>query len=234
MRKFVFAFLLALLLTTIVNADSPPGMGSFTEPTADGQSVCVMIVGEDSDRSKYSYNGLYTNTDSPELIYRVDWETWRIALSNNGDYVVRWGIWPKPKEYDALALAFYYQGQHLKSYKLSDLTQRFDRLKQNVIMIEWEHLHHLDINTNQLTVQLLSGENYVFDITTGEIINEFYLQPSEPRDGIDSLLAINPPAPAPIPQTNEDFSFLPISIFLFFIIVCLAGVWWVHKLRSDA
>lgn len=184
MRKLAIALLLTLLLTNIARADLPVPLEDFTKLTPDGEYIFVMLAKGNGDnfsvtgiwevpeiRATYSQSGLYSASDPAQMLYSVDWNSSYVTLSNNGEYLVRWGPWASKHNYREIAFEFYRNGQLFKSYKVEDLTNRFDQLSYSISHYLWLEKQKFNPKTNQLTIDLISGEHYVFDITTGEMID---------------------------------------------------------------
>lgn len=185
MRKFSIAILLALLITSIARADSPAPLRDFSKLTPDGQYIFVLLaqdirdgytdggIREDAElRAIYSSSGLYSVSDPNQMLYSVDWNAFNIDLSRNGEYLVRWGPWASKSDYSDIAVEFYHNGQLSQSYKVSDLTTRFSKLPHSVSHYMWIEDYVFDEQSQRLTLDLESGEHYVFDITNGKIIEQ--------------------------------------------------------------
>ena len=72
------------------------------------------------------------------------------------------------------ALVFYARGRVQKAYMVSDLVHDADAVFQTVTMTKWRQNRSgaitFDAETNHLTVRTIDEQIYVFDITSGEII----------------------------------------------------------------
>jgi hypothetical protein len=185
MRKLVLALLLALLLTNVARADLEGPIQDFTKLTPDGGYIFVMLAQPRDDVSKwrrtqsdrkirelYSQSGLYSAWDPKKLYYTIDWNADSVSLSNYGDYVVRWGFWANNPSFEDIALEFYYRGKLLRSYRVTDLTKRYDAFSYSASHYQWLESDKYDLDTNQLQITLKSGERFIFDATTGEIIEK--------------------------------------------------------------
>jgi hypothetical protein len=183
MRKFLLALLIALFISKIARADEPLPLSDFSKTTADGQYIFVMLVQDLADgynqggiitdpqlRKTYPNSGLYSSTDPTQMLYSIDWNAFDVELSHNGQYLVRWGPWASSDGYTDIALEFYKNGKLLKSYRVLDLTNQFGQLEHTVSHYTWLKDHNLDQQNQQLTINLLSGEQYTFDLSTGQIV----------------------------------------------------------------
>jgi len=124
----------------------------------------------------YAYN-ICSDDGSDVLLWSVNWYSKSVDLSDDGKYLVRYGPWatlnnfgqPNTKE---LAVAFYKEGRLLSRYSVGDLVRFAWVLPTTVSHFMWQKETFFDSQANQLTITTLNGEKYVFDITSGEIIEK--------------------------------------------------------------
>jgi len=121
-------------------------------------------------RAKYARSGLYKNDGSKEPIWVVDWYASKVDVTSDGRHLIRWGPWPLLRDYRELALEFYEDGQLLKSYRISDLVARPSKLPRTVSHYAWMEEAELDQDKKELFLKTQNGEEYSFDVTTGEIL----------------------------------------------------------------
>lgn len=192
-KKYVFniaiviAFVTSVMSWTFAYADEPPIPHDYTQDvgekyifvmlSTDDPSVWAADIQDENIRSQYSKSGLYIKGENMPL-WTVDWYAFRVNISLDGKYLVRWGDWPIIRYYDAMALEFYDNGQMIKSYVVKDLVTAPSLLPETVSHYEWEETSSFDAVQNILWLKTLNKEEYTFDITTGEIIKRF-LQPTE-------------------------------------------------------
>jgi hypothetical protein len=189
-------FNLAILITLaaslaswiVVYADEPPIQHDYTQEVGE-KYVFVMLSTDDPStkaadmqdeniRSKYNTSGLYTKGESLEPLWTVDWYSFRVTISSDGKYLIRWGDWPVVSDYDALAFAFYENGQEIKRYIVKDLVASPSLLPETVSHYEWEENSSFDDEQKILWVMTLNKEEYTFDVTTGKIVKKV-LPPTE-------------------------------------------------------
>jgi hypothetical protein len=91
-----------------------------------------------------------------------------VDVPNDGDHVVRYrtsglGTGPGPQ------LRFYRRGELLQEYQADDLMS----VPWIVPSGSWLSEHHLSDDSRMVTVETETGDRYVFDAQTGELISRF-------------------------------------------------------------
>ena len=171
-------------IIAVVDADSPRGEYDYVQEVEGGRFVFVMLsipndpsaygqAGSTQDeriRSQYPQSGLYRNDGSTEPIWTVDWFAFRVYISSDGECLVRRGPWPGFSDYDELALAFYRNGQEIRSYRVNELVAFPGTLPHSVSHYTWAEDISFDDQRRLLFAQTLNRERYTFDITTGAIL----------------------------------------------------------------
>ena len=187
--QYFAAFILMLgiiLQSYAVNArplaDRPAPEFDYVQEVGEGKFLFVMLSIEDDPtgygqggsvrvediRRQYPQSGLYRHDGSVNPIWTVDWYAFQVALSSDGQYLVRWGPWPFHENYNELAVAFYKNGREIKQYTVRDLVAEPELLPQSVSHYEWEKEMSFDATTNVLHLETHNGEKYDFDVTTGK------------------------------------------------------------------
>ncbi len=116
----------------------------------------------------YPASGLYRNDGSVEPLWTVDWFGGAI-VSTDGVHLVRTGPKWESSYHHVLAVGFYRSGQLLKAYSVADLVADPQDLPHSVSHFSWEREIALDEEAGQLYVATLSGEEYYFNLSDGEI-----------------------------------------------------------------
>jgi hypothetical protein len=192
--KLSIVILSFLFADGIAMADdfAPPGPSQID--VDDGRKVFFITPpGHESDEQLPT--GLYHNTEPPELIYLVISEhggrrtsyiqEHSVFLSNDGmsfahiPIPFRFESFRSPITFmpsqgvDAVAIEFYANGVMIKQYTVSQLVERHSDLGHTVTMISWRDygLIDFDADENTISVTTVDGINHIFDITTGESIN---------------------------------------------------------------
>lgn len=181
--KILFGPLLMwLALPGGVLADSPVPAVDQTEITEDGEYIFVMLVPNCSTtscqdktiRSKYRQSGLYKNDGSITPLWTVDWYGY-VELSSDCKHLVRWGSWPTRGNYAEVALAFYENGHEIANYRVDQLVSMPLLLPQSVSHYQWLRSSSFDGKRNRLSLDTNTFDHYVFDVTTGRVIDGWVL-----------------------------------------------------------
>lgn len=163
----VFSFLI-FALPDVAMADSPAPPRDYAQVTEGGEYVFVMLVPEDrldfaetdeAIREEYSRSGLYRNDGSLDPIWTVDWHAFSVDVSSDGRHLTRWGPWPGRGNYEELALAFYEDGQEVRSYRVEDLVAKPGSLPESVSHYTWRKDDSFDAEADQVSLEILNGEN---------------------------------------------------------------------------
>jgi hypothetical protein len=170
----VFAIL--LLPAALVRADEPVPQEDYIVEVGDGRYVFVMLVGE-SDvvteiRAKYKRSGLFEADDTENPLWMVDWYASEVDITPDGKHLVRWGPRPSIEGYDELALAFHEDGDLLRSYRVSDLVAAPQELPRTMSHLAWRAESNFDAEKGILYLRTEHDEEYRFDVTTGDVIEE--------------------------------------------------------------
>ena len=115
--------------------------------------------------------GLYYNTEPLELIYLIEDIGWAFesdfVFSSDFRHLAFFGR----MSFD-VALEFYEDGILIKRYMIDDLVEDMNEVSISTSRAWWEERagRSFDITNNTLTITTYDNLTYVFDITTGEII----------------------------------------------------------------
>lgn len=130
------------------------------EETAPARGVAYRLEEDGNSASLWEVEGWYATT---------------VYLAANGTHLIRMGNWPEGNvpEQDDLAVAFYKEGELLKSYSTADLVGN-----PNNVRPESDHYFWLarDENYPELTysnhflLKTIENKIFEFDISTGDII----------------------------------------------------------------
>ena len=113
-------------------------------------------------------------------LWRVKgWYAFDLALSRDGRYLVRGGLWASDQEnHTDVAIAFYDRGQLLKEYRVKDLIKKPELLEDSVSHYNWRPAVQstpegfLDQEEKTYYLVMVDKTSYNFDITTGQIQEE--------------------------------------------------------------
>lgn len=184
--EYLLAALLVVLIGPMAVLAGVPGLGprSHTKTTPNGKYILVMIAPlsaeEDAGRfvepyasdirairATYAKSGLYHNDGSKTPLWTVDWHADHVMPLSDGIHLVRTG--GPSSSPGSEAVAFFAKGTLLKSYEVSDLVS----FSIDVFGLSCGRISRLLDETQQYTIDTDYGEHYVFDVTTGEIVEEF-------------------------------------------------------------
>jgi hypothetical protein len=200
----------ALLATSAgaAHADSEAPPRDWARTLPGGALVFVMLASApwaDRDprlRARYRKSGLYRADGSGEPLWTVDWYAWSVDISADGRYLVQHGPWPRTG--DDLAVGFHAGGVETSSYRIRDLVRDPARLPRTVSHFTWCRTWEFDVQSLRLSIVTLNAECYVFDVTTGQVLERDLPDIDEQtRDGwtlskcLAKMSASLPPAPAP-------------------------------------
>lgn len=164
----------------------PPCDYSVLSP--DGEYVFVMLVPEgvprmnenrnheagermESLRSVYPQSGLYRQGDHDTPLWTVDWFAEDVLPCSDGVHLIRFGFGASKHQDEAIA--FFANGDLLKSYRLDELVHSPEQLPQTVLGYQWRSEGSLVSNEECFQLSTVSGERYKFDVASGRIIESF-------------------------------------------------------------
>jgi len=168
---FVGCCILGLIVSPAV-ADSPARPSSYQRVVgADDEFVFVMLADEmlaGSQGQIYTRSGLYRNDGSVIPLWTVSGYSFNVDVSDDGRYLVRYGPWASGLS--QLAVSFHDRGRPVRAYSINDLITDAEQLQYTVSHFFWESGKEFDGRRHLLKMGTLSGDTYLFDITTGIII----------------------------------------------------------------
>ena len=172
-KSTIVILFIAIMLLSVINVYADV---FFVEPvrieSEDGNKILVYNHRLDQAIP----NGVYYNTEPKELIFRIEYITGNIASSvSSGCFVIsddfrHFAVIPFASR--DTALAFYDNGIMLKRYMIQDLVINMRSVERTVSTAQWENweMRSFDNINNTLSLTTFEGRTYVFDITTGAII----------------------------------------------------------------
>ena len=176
--RVTIAFLLSLAVLAAFAlpalAEEPSSPMPFSIESEDGDYLFFFNPG--NMFADYPASGLYYNTEPPQLIYMVEGNLyWAFESSFVFTRDLRYFALIAPMAYP-VALEFYANGRLHRKYRLSDLVG--DVGLQNT----WLQAHSFDADDNTLSIATADDLAYVFDITTGEMLEGAVVeaQPQQP------------------------------------------------------
>ena len=178
----VFIMLISVFSSAIIaSADDWPAPRPFYVISADETRIFHVNPENSPDAPA---TGLYYNTTPLELIYLVEmpcqflWES-DFFFSKDLQYFA----WvPQMNIYrttlaNATAVMFFGNGVLLRRYRVTSLVEDLNKVSQSTTMADWiryglnrRRSIKLDSRRNQLTIRTTDNLTYVFDMTTGAIL----------------------------------------------------------------
>ena len=188
MRQKIFLLCLMISLLTLalisrVASASIYFAGDYIIQIPTANLTFVMLAPEDffvshKDsviREKYSESGFYDIKDATNLIQRIDWyaEEQHVHITSDGKHLVRvGGLAPSNSN---LGVAFYEDGELIKSYPRHDLEKLdlFLLYPSNPSSLYYSHhrSYELKEETQEFFVRVQEKEVFIFDSSTGELIS---------------------------------------------------------------
>lgn len=170
-KKFVLIILIAVALfssTLFASADEWIEPGPFDIRSGDGSMVFRF---EADASSRYSTAAVYQNTDPQTLLYEV--QNLR-AFAFERDFFFsndfrHFAYMPSP-DFD-IAIEFFSEGVLTKTYYIKDLVKNHKKIQYSTSSAWWMNNDAQVVhNGDTMTVTTVDNWVYIFDITTGEII----------------------------------------------------------------
>jgi hypothetical protein len=166
-------------------ADEPPL--HMTEFISQNNQYKLILINTIHENNNFVENWQLIRTETNELLYnfvcQFSLSPLKVFISDNGENIVliNWflGInWKAENERSIKnknVLRFYYLGNEIKSYKLSDVFNNTRMGMRSVSHLQWTN-YNTDNNSiimenNQIRIQTLESYEYIFDIRNGNIIN---------------------------------------------------------------
>jgi len=169
----------ALLMSLNVYADSPAPNEAYQASSANGMYLIDMKpeaggwggYGEGGGTAFRS--GL---ADPKEALWQLGFFSSEVILTNDGKHLITFGPWAS--NMSDLAISFYQDGKELKSYSIGDLIEDETKLMRTVSHFFWRFpagppgFDGLSGDQLTFTLSLIDGGAYVFDVTTGEVLEK--------------------------------------------------------------
>jgi hypothetical protein len=176
-----------LMIGSSVFADSVAPPFSYKKECPGGKFVFVMIapmsVEKDAGhwiekigaeirgiRRIYARSGLYRNDESTEPLWTIDWYAAGVELASDGVHLIRHGPWASSTDQEALS--FFANGELLRTYQIKELVDDPLLLDHTVSHFFWQSGGWMNDSRLQYTLITKDGNQFVFDLRTGEIISK--------------------------------------------------------------
>jgi len=152
---------------SFADTESPPF--DYVAQTKKEQFEFRMFVpNADTSDATNRISGLYPNsTESSKPLWSVDWYAFNVVPHSNGQNLVRHGPWATWTS--QLAVAFYKNGEELRTYQISDLITDPSKLIHSVSHFQWRSKVFYQEENETLTIYTVDGNRYVFSLLSGEL-----------------------------------------------------------------
>lgn len=179
LRTFLLIIIFAsvvLAITPVSWADSEAPPRTYITTSAGGQYYFKMIP-DDFDWDKGTgFCFKVTGGETDELLWKLNgWYSFKNFLSYDGKYLVRMGNWTRGAELsdDHLAVAFYKEGQLLKSYSTKDLVKDSSKIELTISHYFWlKQPPQLDAFGHMFKLITIDDIEYTFNVSTGEVVSQ--------------------------------------------------------------
>jgi hypothetical protein len=181
--KKLFTVLLTMifmLMPAAVFADSEVAPHSYKEAVANNKFVFVMIYPgspevKTEDGKVYTRTGLYKNDNSIEPLWTIEGYSHKVFISSDGNYAAKLGPWPRlglggSRDLNQLVVVFYDKGKLTKEYYIKDLVVDASKLQKSVSHFVFNKELSFNEEENIIRLETEDGSSYVFDMSTGEIV----------------------------------------------------------------
>ncbi len=180
---WIIAVMVAVLPFRMAIADSPASPFPWVILSERGDYLFKMVPakwrqnGDEFVIDRKAFGVAYKITDAGEFaeMWRTeDWYTFNAKLSEDGQYLVRFGPWASDQEkHTDLAIAFYHQGKLIKQYQVRELIAKPELLEESVSHYRWVPTIQTKPNGfygGTFHLVMVDKTSYSFDYETGEIL----------------------------------------------------------------
>jgi len=223
------AFAIFMAGSSFAWADSEAPPFSYKQKSPGGKYVFVMIapmsIDEDAGnwieekgteireiRRTYSESGLYRNDGSTEPLWTVDWYAFGVDIASDGVHLIRHGPWAWSTDQEAIS--FFANGKLIRTYQINQLIDDPLRLEHTVSHFFWKKRSSFSDSRLRYTLRTIDGNQFVFDVRTGDILSKS-------------------PAPADIPWDMIVVFGTSALAIIVWIIVWLVGRRWARARSTD-
>ena len=181
MRLALYSALGSLALLPLLGSGTPDSeVAPYPHVSATGNGGAYFKMLPDPkkpyDRDAGSGTCYFVAAGKDKTQWSVDgWYAYEVLLANDAEHLIRLGNWPQgqaPEEAD-LGVAFYKRDKLLESYSTKDLIEDLSKVRPSVSHYQYrEGSPEFDRRTNQLTLISVDRIRWVFDVTTGAVVEK--------------------------------------------------------------
>ncbi|MFO0938819.1 MAG: hypothetical protein U0798_20130 [Gemmataceae bacterium] len=120
-------------------------------------------------RSLYSKSGLYRNDGSSVPLWTVDWYSTGVDVTSDGVHLVRHRN--SSTSLNEEAISFFANGVLIRSYSFRELIDFPSLASLSLPQTDWIETKHRDDNQLRYSITTCDGNQFTFDLQTGEIVS---------------------------------------------------------------
>lgn len=213
LKKLFTIFIFFIISQKICFADKEAPNKNYAVKSPNGKYEIQMLPSE-----AYGFSGegtaFHIVNNTKEIIWKIDWFSKRVFLSDDGKHLIRFGPWASDiVNFSDLAIAFYEDGKLLKEYKVNELVKNPGTLQYSVSHYKWRYEDpslRFGFSEDNKTYTIITKDNlaYVFDVKTGLIVE---LSTDTDCKILEKLKkAIIPAENKPEEQTSQEFDYIEL------------------------
>lgn len=181
MKKLIIPIMLILLILPSVGISDEEALPyAYVKTDYWGKYYFKMMPDDKSfDYDNKGSGALYkVNAEGPDKVLWITngWYAFEVYVSSDGIYLVRLGNWPRGYEpsKNQLAIAFYNNGNLIKSYSTLDLIKDLSAVKPSISHYFYYKKVFGFVGGISHRFSLITVDNieYIFDVSNGEIVSQ--------------------------------------------------------------
>jgi hypothetical protein len=186
MEKIAFYFILILFVYSNIIADESPSQ--ISEVISQNNQYKLKLKNTTNENNNYIEHWELIKINSKEIIYDffvcypLSLSGKKIFISDDGNNIVLidWFLPVRGNENqrdinNKIVIKFYFMGNEINRYKLSDVFNNFRRGIRSVSHFQWtgynQNRDSIIMENNQIIIKTLELYEYIFNINNGTIVN---------------------------------------------------------------
>ena len=201
-----YLFILALVATAgsleSARGDSPAPPSTYTEVSANGKFIFVMLPRESMTeelkrynekhqkvvkdiRERYSKSGMYRNDGSNQPLWTVDPLDWwaGVKITDDGLQAIGQGHWSNlshqmsnatHEDLKQIAFSIYGNGKLIRSFMINELVDNPKLMRASVSHFEWLRKSKIVNDKHQYEIDTYDGNHIIFSLETGAILSKIH------------------------------------------------------------
>ena len=186
MKNILICLIMSFFIIGRITADEPPI--HITEVISQNNQYKLNLINTINDNDNFIEYWELIRINTNEIIYNFICYQFTLTgklvfISDNGNNIsiidwflpVDWRNANRQNINNKIVIKFYFLGNEINSYRLSDIFNNIRRGIQSVSHFQWtnynQNRNSILMNNNQLIIRTLESYEYIFNINNGEIIN---------------------------------------------------------------